>query len=192
MAEPSEGAVALARLRAARVQVRPQEPAALRRLTAAAGRAGRTLVQVPTTTTRGAGLLLGWLDGSEPVDQEDSGVQRRQPSPTVLLTFAACLRACWPDPGEEPYPGRVATERQVLAALAALTSPGAAPPGEDGGGAERHYKSALRLLRATGLLDPAAAQVRLGPVVALWPASDVAVLRRFHDRLPACPPGGQR
>jgi hypothetical protein len=189
MAELPESAVALARLRAARVQARPQDPPALRSVAAAAARAGRSLVEV--ATERGPCLLLGWLDGSEPVDQDD-GVQRRQPSPTVLLTFAACLRACWPDPGEEPYPGRTVTERQVLVALAALTTPGAATPGEEGGGAERHHKSALRLLRAVGLLDPEIPhQVRLGPMVALWPASDVATLRRFHDRLPTCPPGGQ-
>jgi hypothetical protein len=190
MAELPEGAVGLARLRAARVQARPQDLPTMRGLTAAAARAGRTLVEV--ATGGGPCLLLGWLDGSEPVDQDDSGVQRRQPSPTVLLTFAACLRACWPNPSEEPYPGRTVTERQVLAALAALTTPGVAPPGEEGGGAERHHKSALRLLRATGLLDPETPEVRLGPVVALWPASDVATLRRFHDRLPASPPGGQR
>jgi hypothetical protein len=190
MAELSEGAVALARLRAARVQARPQDLPTMRSLRAAAARAGRTLVEV--ATDRGPSLLLGWLDGSEPVDQDDGGVQRRHPSPTVLLTFAACLRACWPDPSEEPYPGRAVTERQVLAALAALTIPGAATPGEEAGGAERHHKSALRLLRAAGLLDPEAPEVRLGPVVALWPASDVATLRRFHDRLPTCPSGGQR
>jgi hypothetical protein len=190
MAELPESALALARLRTVRVQARPQDLPTMRSLRAAAARAGRTLVEV--ATDRGPCLLLGWLDGSEPVDQDDGGVQRRQPSPTVLLTFGACLRACWPDPREEPYPGRAATEQQVLAALAALTASGATTPGEEGGGAERHHKSALRLLRATDLLDPETSEVRLGPVVALWPASDVATLRRFHDRLPTCPPGGQQ
>jgi hypothetical protein len=189
MAELPDGTVALARLRAARIQARPQDLSPMRGLTAAAARAGRTLVEVATDS--GPCLLLGWLDGSEPVDQDDGGIKRRHPAPTVLLTFAACLRACWPDPSEEPYPGRVVTEQQVLAALATLTTPSAATPGgEEGGGAERHHKSALRLLRVTGLLDTETPEVRLGPVVALWPASDVATLRRFHDRLPTCPPGG--
>jgi hypothetical protein len=85
----------------------------------------------------------------------------------------------------------VVTEQQVLVALAALTTPGAATPGEEGGGAERHHKSALRLLRATGLLDPEAPEVRLGPVIVLWSPSDVATMRRFHDRLPACPCGDE-
>jgi hypothetical protein len=91
MAELPDGTVALARLRAARVQARPQDLSTMRGLTAAAARAGRTLVEVATDS--GPCLLLGWLDGSEPVDQDDGGIKRRHPAPTVLLTFAACLRA---------------------------------------------------------------------------------------------------
>jgi hypothetical protein len=112
---------------------------------------------------------------------------RREPSQVVLLTFAACLRACWPDPDMEPYPGRTVSDEQVLAALASLASP-ATGPGEDHSGSERHYKGAIRLLRATGLLDPDTSFISLGPLVSLWAPSDVAVLRAFHSRLPACPP----
>jgi hypothetical protein len=111
---------------------------------------------------------------------------RREPSPVVLLTFAACLRACWPAPDMEPYPGRTVSDEQVLAALASLSSP-AMGPGEDHSGSERHYKGAIRLLRATGLLDPDTSYISLGPLVSLWAPSDVAVLRAFHSRLPACP-----
>jgi len=181
---PRDGAVMLARLRATRGLSRPHDPAKLRTLRAAAGRAGRVLIQ--TRTGDGPGVLLGWLEGSEPPGG-DAGVGRRQAAPTVLLTFAVCLRACWPDPTHEPYPGAAASERQVLAALAALTSD-VGQVGEASRGAERHHKGALRLLRATGLLDPDPECVRLGPVVALWPPADVACLRTFYQQLPAPPP----
>jgi hypothetical protein len=185
MAEPAADAVALARLRATRVAPHPSELPSLRSLKAAARRAGRTLADVRTTA--GPALLLGWPEGSEPSDGSERGVMRREPSQVALLTFAACLRACWPDPDMEPYPGRTVSDEQVLAALASLASP-ATGPGEDHSGSERHYKGAIRLLRATGLLDPDTSFISLGPLVSLWAPSDVAVLRAFHSRLPACPP----
>ena len=189
MGEPASDAVALARLRATRVAPRPSDLRALRNLKAAAGRAGRILVDVHVST--GPGLLLGWLEGSEATDGFERGVVRREPSQGVLLTFAACLRACWPDPDMEPYPGRAVPDGQVLAALAAVASP-ATGPGEDHSGSERHHKGAIRLLRATGHIDPDISCIRLGPLVALWAPSDVAVLRAFHDRLPAFAPEDAR
>jgi hypothetical protein len=187
--EPTESAVVLARLRAQRVLAQPEDPARLRLLRSAATRAGRVLVEADGT---GNGLLLGWLEGSEPTELADGQVERRRPAPMVLLTFAACLRACWPEPDADPYPGVATSEPLLLATLATLGRPGTMPLDDDGigGGAERHHKSALRLLRAAGLLDPDDSCVRLGPAVALWSASDVATLRRFHDRLPAPPPAG--
>jgi hypothetical protein len=175
--------VALARLRAQRILPRSEDPAVLRLLRSAAGRAGRVLVEAGGA---GGGLLLGWIEGSEPSEFADGQIERRRPSPMVLLTFAACLRTCWPDPDTDPYPGMATSESALLATLAALGRPGALPL-EDGigGGAERHHKSALRMLRAAGLLAADNSCVRLGPAVALWSASDVAALRRFHDRLPA-------
>lgn len=189
MGEPTLDAVTLARLRATRVAPRPSDLTSLRTLKAAAGRAGRILVDVRITT--GPGLLLGWLEGSEAPDGFERGVVRREPSQGVLLTFAACLRACWPDPDMEPYPGRTVPDGHVLGALAAVASP-ATGPGEDHSGSERHHKGAIRLLRATGLLDPDTSCIRLGPLVALWTPSDVTVLRAFHARLPACPPEDAR
>jgi hypothetical protein len=183
--EPAEGAMALAALRAQRVLPQPDDPARLRLLRSAAARAGRVLVSA--SSAGGRGLLLGWLEGSEPAEVADGQVERRRPAPMVLLTFAASLRACWPDPDADPYPGVSTSEPALLSTLAAFGRPGALPLDDDGtgGGAERHHKGALRLLRAAGLLDPDDSCVRLGPAVALWSASDVAVLRRFHDRFPA-------
>jgi hypothetical protein len=187
MPEPSDTAVALGRLRAARVLARPEDPGTLRQLRAAATQAGRTVVEV--RRQGGPGLTLGWLEGSEPLCGPDGGVDRRVAPPTVLLTFAACLRACWPDPERDPYPGVVATEAQVLAALATLDPTRLRGLGDDEGvgGAERHRKSALRQLRAAGFLDPDDEQIRLGPAVTLWAAADIATLRRVHGRLPAPP-----
>jgi hypothetical protein len=193
MREPSDTAVALGRLRAARVLPRSEDPGALRRLQAAAGRGGRTLVQVRRQS--GPGLVLGWLEGSEPACGPDTGVERRLAPPTVQLTFAACLRACWPDPDRDPFPGQPASEGQILAALAALDPARLHALGDDEGvgGAERHRKSALRQLRAAGFLDPEADQIRLGPAVALWTDADIGVLSRSYSRLPVAPePQGGR
>jgi hypothetical protein len=187
MARPTEGAIALARLRAARMLPRPEDHATLEAIRTSVARAGRTLVEARADSR--PVLMLGWQDGSEPVAGEGTGVIRHSPSSNVLLAFAACLRACWPRPDDDPYPGRAVTETEVLATLAALSSTqGIVLPGR-GGGAERQYKGVLRLLRATGLLDADPGRIRLGPVVALWPASDIATLRRIHDRLPPCDPG---
>jgi hypothetical protein len=185
MLEPSDSAVALGRLRAARVLPRPEDPGTLPQLRAAAARAGRVVVEVRRPS--GPGLTLGWLEGSEPLCGPDSGVARRVAPPTVLLTFAACLRACWPDPDRDPYPGVAASEAQVLAALATLDPARLRVLGDDEGvgGAERHRKSALRQLRAAGFLDPDDEQIRLGPAVTLWTAADIAVLRQAYGRLPA-------
>lgn len=184
MAEPS-GALALARLRASRTMPQPDDVRQLRVLTMAATRAGRTLVQI-RTADRKPGLALGWQEGFEPTMDPDHQVVHRHLSTLATLTFAACLRACWPNRDADLYPGVAATEDTVLAALAALGTLKDQGLGDEEM-AERRRKGALRELRAVGLLEPGREEVRLGPVVATWAPTDMAVLRRAWDRLPAAP-----
>lgn len=186
------GALALARLRASRTMRRPDDGRQLRALTAATARAGRTLVDVRTADGR-PGLALGWHEGFEPAVDPDRQVVHRHLSTLAVLTFAACLRACWPSRDADPYPGVPAREDTVLAALAALGTLKDHGLGDEEM-AERRRKGALRELRAVGLLEPGRDEVRLGPVVAAWAPGDVAALRRAWDRLPAAPaaPGRPR
>lgn len=184
MPEPS-GALALARLRASRSMPRPDDGRQLRALTAAASRAGRTLVEVRTVDGT-SGLALGWQAGFEPTVDPDRQVVHRHLSPLAMLTFAACLRACWPNPDADPYPGVATSGESVLAALAALGTLKDQGLGDEEM-AERRRKGALRELRAVGLLEACRDEVRLGPVVAAWAPADIAALRRAWDRLPAVP-----
>jgi hypothetical protein len=179
----SSGALALARLRASRAMPRPDDGRQLRALTTAATRAGRTLVDVRTAGGK-PGLGLGWQEGFEPTIDPDRQVVHRHLSTLAMLTFAACLRACWPNRDVDPYPGVAATDEAVLAALAALGTLKDRGLGDEGM-AERRRKGALRELRAVGLLEAGRDEVRLGPVVAAWASADVAALRRAWDRLPA-------
>lgn len=150
-------------------------------------RAGRVLVEARMDDR--PALVLGWQDGSEPVAGADTGVTRHHPSANVLLVFAACLRVCWPVPDDDPYPGQSTSHTKVLATLAALGSTHAAVlPGQHGG-AGSQFKGALRMLRATGLLDADPGHICLGPAVALWTEADLAAWRRIYDRLPAPAPG---
>jgi hypothetical protein len=164
----------------------------MRALTVAVGRAGRTLVEV-RIAGGGPGLALGWQEGFEPTVDPDRHVVHRHLSTVAVLTFAACLRACWPGHDADPYPGVVASEDTVLAALAALGTLKDHGLGDEEM-AERRRKGALRELRAVGLLEPGRNEIRLGPVVATWAPADVAALRRAWDRLPVAPaaPGNTR
>lgn len=176
-------ALMLAHMRATGTIPRPLTPVALTALRSATERAGRRLVEM--STPEGELLALGWQDGLEPVAGGDTGVERVSPSPVLVLTFAAALRACWPDQADHPYPGVVATESDVLAAVASLgplTS--TSSEGADGAGAERHRKGALRRLRDAGYLVGDDLTVRLGPVVATWSDANVRALRGVYDQLP--------
>lgn len=167
MTEPDETAVALARLRATRTAPVPAEAraAASRR----ASRLGRRLLQ----TGRGESVLA-WDDGALP-EADDSWSTHRLTSVPVR-TFAACLALCWPDPNEDPHPGRATTVDDVAAALAA------------NGVDTRHGRGALRgELAVAGLVHVDGHTVRLGPAVASWSPSHVAALRRLHARLPRPP-----
>lgn len=177
MGEPSAAVLHLARLRAAGTL--PGVPPA--DVAAAAARAGRALVDAGRPGE--PAHALGWLGGSEPVAAGDSGVERHRPAAWLLLTFAACLRACWADADEHPFPGRDVTERQVLAALAAL-GPLTGPSPDGALAVERHQKGALRKLREAGLLDRDEAAVRLGPRAAVWSDAQLGELRAIRDRMP--------
>ncbi|WP_344478379.1 hypothetical protein [Kineococcus aurantiacus] len=108
----------------------------------------------------------------------------RQPAPLwMVLTFAACLRACWVDPEEHPFPGVEVSEEKVLKALATLGS--LSGPSLNGTLAvERHQKGALRKLREAGMLDPDESIVRLGPQVAAWSEAQLGELRAVRDQMP--------
>ena len=180
MAELSASVMHLARLRAAGTLDGPV-PSFAR---AAAAKAGRTVVD--TGRPGKPSHSLGWTAGSEPRGGDDTGVVRHRPSAWLLLTFAACLRACWADLDEHPFPGRGASEDEILDALATIGS--LSGLSLDGGLAvERHQKGALRKLRDAGLLDPDEMTVRLGPQVAVWSHGQVDVLRTVWDRMPAAP-----
>jgi hypothetical protein len=176
-----EPAVLLAAMRAAGPQPRPTGEFDLAALHAAAGRAGRTLVDLP-----GNRITLGWLDGSEPVAGADTGVIRIEPHDWLLLVFAAALRACWVEPDEHPYPGRAVPEAQILAAVGTLGPlRGVAA---DGIGMWRHQKAALPKLRGGGLLtDTADGDLRLGPRVAVWSEREIGALRHVYEQMPTAP-----
>lgn len=159
-----EAALTLARLRAGRTG-RADQPAR-GRVASRAAAAGRRLVDLADGRT-----ALGWADGSTP--EPDDGLAVHRLSPLPLLTFAVCLRQCWPAAHDEPYPGVPTTRMTVLDALAGL------------GADSRHTKAALNHdLPATGLVDLDGEQVRLGPAVACLPHAQVSLLRRSHDLLP--------
>lgn len=183
MAEASASVMHLARLRAAGTVDGPV-PSFGR---AAAAKAGRAIVD--TGRPGRPSHMLGWAAGFEPAAGDDTGVVRHRPSAWLLLTFAACLRACWTDLDEHPFPGRDTSEDEILDALATIGS--LSGPSLDGGLAvERHQKSALRKLREAGLLERDEMAVRLGPQVAVWSDGQVEVLRTIWDRMPAAPGAG--
>ncbi|WP_025358598.1 hypothetical protein [Kutzneria albida] len=144
----------------------------LRQFHAAAGRAGRRLVEVRSKDGRSE-LIMGWLQDNALTPEDPGGPAK--PSVGETLVLAACLRACWPDPDEPLYPGGMTTVAEIGVALE--------PLGVKGTGVTR----ALNSLRARGFLaaDTADDTVRLGPEIALWREADVAALRREYRQLPA-------
>jgi hypothetical protein len=175
----------LAAARALRVLPGPQDPSQARTLHLAAGRAGRTVVEVD----RGR-VVLGWDTDAEGVWAAEGmeAVRSARPAqPRLLRTLAACLRCCWVDPDAPIYPARSASIEDVLAAASTLG--GINEADESGPAGMRHTRGALTTLDAAGLitLDGAERTVALGPVIATWPEQDVSVLRATWARLPAPP-----
>lgn len=151
-------------------------------------RSGRRLVDVTGAHSRQR-FALGWIDGSEPVAGNDSGVERTPARAEVSLTFAAALRCCWPDPKTPPFPGAETTVEDVLAARDTLGTlrAGTGRGGHGFGGPENQRKAALRRLHAAGMLDGDEPAVRLGWVVATWSEDQIDILRTIYDQLPSVP-----
>ena len=171
----STGALQLARLRAGRVVA--LEPDEYTHACRQAEALGRRLVEIERQG-RARLCLLAWAEGTAP-SAPDERYELRQLTAIPLLTFACCLRLCWPDPSECPYPGRETSEAAVLKLARKLTP------------AETHVKSAIRrTLPAIGLteFDEATRRVRLGAEVACYDEGELAALRRLHGQLP----GGDR
>lgn len=186
MPEPSASVLALARMRAAGRVSLPESATVLASWSEQAVRAGRHLVEAVVPGCRPV-IVLGWLDGSEPVAGGDSGVERSKPPQVLLLTFAAALRACWSDRSEPPFPGTPIDEDAVLDAIASL-GPLTAAAIDSGEGSQRHHKGAIRKLSDAGLLNVDGSTIRLGAVVATWSDGQVDTLRAVYDQLPVAHP----
>jgi hypothetical protein len=175
--------LALARIRAQRSIPAPARETDLTALRIAAQRAGRQLLDVPE---HGGGrrFLLGWpddIDAPAATGAREDGA--RQVTPSVLLVLAACLGCCWPSGQDGPYPGLSVPETEILEALDRFTQ-GPGTPRPVAGGTRAARSRALRLLRATGFLEPGGddGRVRLGPEIAAWSDRDIQRLRdRFED-----------
>lgn len=177
-----------ARLALARIRVLTQDAAPLLgehrgKLAKAAELAGRRLVDAS-----GHGIsrvTLGWQDGAEP-PTGDPTCPRQVATQVPLVTLAAVIRACWPDPHAPLFPGQDANESEIVAAVQRLA------PRTAGGevAIERHVKGALGRFRETGYLtspvdDPTV--YRLGPVIAAWTTSQVAAVAKAWSSLPFVP-----
>ncbi len=183
--------LSLARMRALRTVDVPVDTGEFSALDTAARLAARRIIDVVRRDDV-RGLLLGWEPGYGPGSVFGAETESlRDPSPTVLLTLAACIRSCWRDPGESLYPGHTTTEDEILDALEHFTL-GIGGGGTSQGAARRVRKGALRHLRACGLLAPDVGDgtVRLGPEIATWTDADMSELRGRYDDLPTV--GGDR
>jgi hypothetical protein len=170
----SSAAVQLARLRAGRVvELSPEEHALAYQQAEALG---RRLVEVGRRG-RARACLLAWAEGAGPTAADERYLVRTL-TPIPILTFACCLRLCWPDPSVAIYPGGETNEAAVMKLARTLTP------------AETHVKSALRrTLRALGLIafDESTRRIRLGTEVAGFDEVELASLRRLHAQLPGAP-----
>ena len=112
-----------------------------------------------------------------------TGVPVDQPNDTARL-LAACLRCCWPDPTDPPWPGVPAPRSAAITLFRELTA------GREADAQHRAAVAAVSRLAASGwlLTDEGRQTLRLGPRVALWSQADLTVLRQLWHALPA--PGG--
>jgi hypothetical protein len=124
-----------------------------------------------------AAFALGWHDTVEP-DPDTAGYEVQRLAPSALATLAACVACCWSDAERDLHPSAVSTVGAVLAAAARL-------------GVDRIWAKAALVhdLPGAGFVTLAPAppddEVRLGPAFAAWPAGQVSLLRRAHDRFRA-------
>lgn len=166
-------AFTLAQMRIWRTIRAPEEEAEVSALRAAAARAGRKVVEV-TGPAGERELTLAWAQ-ENPLTPNDPGGPADGTERDVI-TFAACLSRCWPDPDEPLFPGVATTLDAVRDTLKPL--------------GVQQVVHAVNRLRAWGYLTPdlGDGMIRLGPAVATWSDTDVARLRREHTSLPR--PGG--
>jgi hypothetical protein len=130
------------------------------------------------------GGALVWLVPQVP-DSADARVLREltidavpvdQPNDTARM-LAACLRCCWPEPDDPPWPGVPVARSAVIALFRELTA------GREADAQHRAAVAAVSRLTVSGwLLEDGA--VRLGPRVALWSAADRTVLRQLWHSMP--------
>jgi hypothetical protein len=109
-----------------------------------------------------------------------TGPLLEQPNDTARM-LAACLRCCWADPLQPPWPGQAAASADVLAVFRDLTGL------REEAAHRRSAVAALRRLDQAGwvLRDAPADAIRLGPRVALWTTSDLSVLRQLWRSISA-------
>lgn len=170
--ETAETALAWARARAAgplRSQPGAPVPAGMIRLAEPDGSAAWLVPQVPESADARVLAELGL-----------AGPLLEQPNDTARM-LAACLRCCWADPLQPPWPAQPAASGDVLAVFRDLTGP------RDEAAHRRSAVAALRRLDQAGwvLRDEAADAIRLGPRVALWTTSDLSVLRQLWRSISA-------
>lgn len=171
---PFAAACLLARLRARRVESGGIPHDVLFTAATAAADAGRSIIRLHDAAHGRDVLVLGWQDGvAPPLERLPSATPLRIPRiPT--LTWAACLRAAWPDPSLSPYPGRSFTREEILAVCTGL------------GADEDAVKMALdQTLPSVGLITGDGAERVLGPAVAALPGTVIEGLRRAYYILPA-------
>lgn len=159
----------VAQLRIWRLMRMPDDEADVAAMRAAAMAAGRRVVEVRGPAGE-HGLALAWQQES-PLTPKDPGGPAGG-TERDIITFAACLGLCWPDPDEPLLPGVASTVDAVRDALKPL--------------AVQQIVQAINRLSAWGFLetDLEDGTIRLGPAVAAWPDLEIAQLRRQHAALP--------
>lgn len=160
-------------------------------------------LRMPSATRTPAGMLRLVERGGEhcwllprPPDDVTPAVLRELGMQALAVEFpnetrrvlAAALRCCWPDAQTSPWPGQLATVREVLDVFDQLA------PGRGEEAVHRLGTAALRRLHASRWLDVdnEARRVGLGPRVATWPDQDLPALRELRGELPSPRPGPER
>jgi hypothetical protein len=101
-----------------------------------------------------------------------------QPNDTARM-LAACLRCCWPDPTDPPWPGVPCPSSTAVTLFRELTA------GRDPEAQHRAAVAAVSRLEGGGwLLTDGDETLRLGPRVALWSGADLTVLRQLVREMP--------
>lgn len=128
-------------------------------------------------------VLPTWPDGSSPALLEEYQVAPPpvERSGETRRVLAACLRMCWADLAEDPWPGVATSVDDVLACYRALTGRGDDTMRSWAIGALRRLHDTAWIVMSDGLL-------RLGPRCAMWPPDSHAQLRELMRRIPAPSP----